>query len=59
MSVDVSQGILGIELLPRKIRVNLMSLSPTDTEIFQRGTTPEQQAAMREMTRNNAYGTFS
>ena len=45
--------ILGVELLPRKIRVNLMSPGPTDTEIFRRGTTPEQQAAMLEMMRNN------
>ena len=45
--------ILGVELLPRKIRVNLMSPGPTDTEIFRRDTTPEQQAAMLEMMRNN------
>ncbi len=45
--------ILGVELLPRKIRVNLMSPGPTDTEIFRRGTTPEQQDAMLEMMRNN------
>ena len=45
--------ILGVELLPRKIRVNLMSPGPTDTEIFRRGTTPEQQDALLEMMRNN------
>jgi NAD(P)-dependent dehydrogenase (short-subunit alcohol dehydrogenase family) len=45
--------ILGVELLPRKIRVNLMSPGPTDTELFRRDTTPEQQAAMLEMMRNN------
>ena len=45
--------ILGVELLPRKIRVNLMSPGPTNTEIFKRDTTPEQQAALLEMMRNN------
>lgn len=45
--------ILGVELLPRKIRVNLMSPGPTNTEIFRRDTTPEQQAALLEMMRNN------
>lgn len=45
--------ILGVELLPRKIRVNLMSPGPTNTEIFKRDTTPEQQTALLEMMRNN------
>lgn len=45
--------ILGVELLPRKIRVNLMSPGPTNTEIFRRDSTPEQQAALLEMMRNN------
>jgi short-subunit dehydrogenase len=45
--------ILGVELLPRKIRVNLMSPGPTNTEIFKRDSTPEQQAALLEMMRNN------
>lgn len=45
--------ILGVELLPRGIRVNLMSPGPTNTEIFRRDTTPEQQAALLEMMRNN------
>ena len=41
--------ILGAELLPRRIRVNMVSPGPTDTEIFKRDATPEQIAAMREM----------
>jgi len=45
--------ILGVELLARKIRVNLMSPGPTNTEIFKRDSTPEQQAALLEMMRNN------
>lgn len=41
--------ILGAELLPRRIRVNMVSPGPTDTEIFKRDATPEQIAAMRDM----------
>lgn len=41
--------ILGAELLPRRIRVNMVSPGPTDTEIFKRDSTPEAIAAMRDM----------
>ena len=34
--------VLGHELLPRGIRVNLVSPGPTETEIFKRDATPEQ-----------------
>jgi len=39
--------VLAAELLPRRIRVNLVSPGPTETEIFRRGNTPEQAAAIR------------
>lgn len=41
--------ILAKELLPRRIRVNMVSPGPTDTEIFKRDASPESIAAMREM----------
>jgi NAD(P)-dependent dehydrogenase (short-subunit alcohol dehydrogenase family) len=41
--------IIGKELLPRRIRVNLISPGPTDTEIFKRHTSPEEIAGMRKM----------
>lgn len=39
--------ILAIELLPRRIRVNVVSPGPTETEIFKRGASPEQIEAVR------------
>jgi NAD(P)-dependent dehydrogenase (short-subunit alcohol dehydrogenase family) len=41
--------ILAVELLPRKIRVNMVSPGPTDTEIFKRGASAEEIAGMRAM----------
>ncbi|WP_284124323.1 SDR family oxidoreductase [Parerythrobacter aestuarii] len=41
--------ILGKELLPRRIRVNMVSPGPTDTEIFKRDASAEEIAGMREM----------
>jgi NAD(P)-dependent dehydrogenase (short-subunit alcohol dehydrogenase family) len=41
--------IIGKELLPRRIRVNLVSPGPTDTEIFKRGASAEEIAGVREM----------
>ncbi|WP_235981920.1 SDR family oxidoreductase [Novosphingobium aerophilum] len=41
--------ILGKELLPRKIRVNVVSPGPTDTEIFKRGASEQDIAQMREL----------
>jgi NAD(P)-dependent dehydrogenase (short-subunit alcohol dehydrogenase family) len=40
--------IFAAELLPRNIRVNLISPGPIDTEIFKRGATQDEIAAMRE-----------
>jgi NAD(P)-dependent dehydrogenase (short-subunit alcohol dehydrogenase family) len=40
--------ILAKELLPRKIRVNVVSPGPTDTEIFKRDASHEEIAGMRE-----------
>src|SRR5437660_2918360 len=39
--------ILAAELLPRRIRVNVVSPGPTETEIFKRGASPAQIAAVR------------
>lgn len=39
--------ILGHELLPRAIRVNMVSPGPTETEIFKRGASEEEIAAFR------------
>ncbi|PTR09291.1 MULTISPECIES: SDR family oxidoreductase [unclassified Novosphingobium] len=41
--------IVAKELLPRRIRVNLISPGPTETEIFKRDVSPEQIAGMRDM----------
>lgn len=41
--------ILAKELLPRRIRVNLVSPGPTDTEIFKRGASEAEIAGMRSM----------
>jgi NAD(P)-dependent dehydrogenase (short-subunit alcohol dehydrogenase family) len=41
--------ILGVELLPRKIRVNMVSPGPTDTEIFKRGASDDEVANVRAM----------
>jgi NAD(P)-dependent dehydrogenase (short-subunit alcohol dehydrogenase family) len=41
--------ILAVELLPRKIRVNMVSPGPTDTEIFKRDASVEEIAGMRAM----------
>lgn len=41
--------ILGKELLHRRIRVNMVSPGPTDTEIFKRDATAKEIAGMREM----------
>ena len=40
---------LGVELLPRGIRVNMVSPGPTDTEIFKRDASPEAIEGMRAM----------
>jgi len=41
--------ILAKELLPRRIRVNMVSPGPTDTEIFKRGASDADIAGMRAM----------
>ncbi len=41
--------IVGKELLPRNIRVNMVSPGPTDTEIFKRGASAEEIAGLRDM----------
>ncbi len=41
--------IVGKELLPRRIRVNMVSPGPTDTEIFKRDASAEEIAGTREM----------
>lgn len=41
--------IVGKELLPRRIRVNLVSPGPTDTEIFKRGASDAEIAGVRAM----------
>lgn len=41
--------ILAKELLPRRIRVNVVSPGPTDTEIFKRGAPAEEVSAMRAL----------
>lgn len=41
--------IVAKELLPRRIRVNLISPGPTDTDIFKRDASPEEIAGMRDM----------
>ena len=39
--------VLAAELLPRRIRVNVVSPGPTETEIFKRGASPAQIEAVR------------
>jgi NAD(P)-dependent dehydrogenase (short-subunit alcohol dehydrogenase family) len=39
--------ILALELLPRRIRVNVVSPGPTDTEIFKRDASAEEVAELR------------
>jgi NAD(P)-dependent dehydrogenase (short-subunit alcohol dehydrogenase family) len=39
--------VLAAELLPRGIRVNMVSPGPTETEIFKRGASPAQVEAVR------------
>ncbi len=41
--------ILGVELLSRKIRVNMVSPGPTDTEIFKRGASAAEIEGVRTM----------
>jgi NAD(P)-dependent dehydrogenase (short-subunit alcohol dehydrogenase family) len=41
--------IIGKELLPRRIRVNMVSPGPTDTEIFKRDASAEEIAGIRTM----------
>ena len=41
--------ILAKELLPRRIRVNMVSPGPTETEIFKRGASEAEIAGMRDM----------
>ncbi len=43
---------LAVELLPRRIRVNVVSPGPTETEIFRRGASEEQIAQLRAMMKN-------
>lgn len=43
---------LAIELLPRQIRVNMVSPGPVDTEIFKRGANPQAIEALRAHLRN-------
>ncbi|MEO5599189.1 MAG: SDR family oxidoreductase [Novosphingobium sp.] len=41
--------IVGKELLPRNIRVNMVSPGPTDTEIFKRDASDEEIAGIRDL----------
>lgn len=41
--------IVGKELLPRRIRVNIVSPGPTDTEIFKRDASADEIQGMRDM----------
>lgn len=41
--------IVGKELLARRIRVNMVSPGPTDTEIFKRDASPDEIQGMRDM----------
>lgn len=43
---------LALELLPRRIRVNMVSPGPIDTEIFKRGTSAAQVEGLRTMMTN-------
>ncbi len=44
--------ILAVELLPRRIRVNVVSPGPTDTEIFKRGASAAEVDRLRGMMQN-------
>jgi NAD(P)-dependent dehydrogenase (short-subunit alcohol dehydrogenase family) len=44
--------ILAVELLPRRIRVNMVSPGPIETEIFKRGATPQQIEGLRTTMAN-------
>jgi len=44
--------ILAAELLPRRIRVNMVSPGPIETEIFKRGATPQQIEGLRATMAN-------
>jgi NAD(P)-dependent dehydrogenase (short-subunit alcohol dehydrogenase family) len=44
--------ILAVELLPRRIRVNMVSPGPTETEIFKRGATAQEIEGRRTMMSN-------
>jgi NAD(P)-dependent dehydrogenase (short-subunit alcohol dehydrogenase family) len=43
---------LAVELLPRRIRVNVVSPGPTETEIFKRGASAEEIERVRNMMTN-------
>jgi len=43
---------LAVELLPRRIRVNMVSPGPTETEIFKRGASEEDIERLRSMMKN-------
>jgi NAD(P)-dependent dehydrogenase (short-subunit alcohol dehydrogenase family) len=43
---------LAIELLPRRIRVNVVSPGPTETEIFKRGVSAEEADRLRGIMKN-------
>ncbi len=45
--------ILAVELLPRRIRVNMVSPGPTETSIFKRDLSPEKVESLRAMMRAN------
>jgi NAD(P)-dependent dehydrogenase (short-subunit alcohol dehydrogenase family) len=45
--------VLAAELLPRRIRVNMVSPGPTETEIFKRGAPTEEVTALRDMMTAN------
>lgn len=45
--------ILAVELLPHRIRVNLVSPGPTETSIFKRNASAEEAEAQRAMMRAN------
>jgi NAD(P)-dependent dehydrogenase (short-subunit alcohol dehydrogenase family) len=44
--------ILAVELLPRGIRVNMVSPGPTETDLFKRGASAEQIEGLRRMMSN-------
>jgi NAD(P)-dependent dehydrogenase (short-subunit alcohol dehydrogenase family) len=44
--------ILALELLPRRIRVNMVSPGPTETDIFKRGTSAREIEGLRAMMAN-------